>query len=316
MVNISDALASPTIEAIEAAVIAAEHREFDQVVRGSSIGVQCERDLWYRFRWARWPEQFEGRILRLFDTGHVEERRMIAWLRLAGVNVQDVDPETGDQWEVETLGGHFKGHLDGIVAGILEAPKTPHLLECKTHNTKSFTQLKKHGVAVAKPEHVAQMQVYMHLRGLPRAFYLAKNKDNDELYAERVKYDPDQSGRLIAKAERIIAADEAPARINDDPNSFDCRFCPSKGLCHDGEGLLRNCRTCLHSSPVSSGDWHCGRHNKTLSRDDQYAGCPNHLFLPSLIEGEQVDADPKAETVSYRMADGSTWVDGQKGGAA
>ena len=43
---------------------------------------------------------------------------------------------------------------------------------------------------------------------------------------------------------------------------------------------------------------------------DQQAGCLNHLFIPALVPGEQIDADPEAETVSYRMADGSVWVDG------
>ena len=77
---------SPTIAAIEAAVEAAEPRDFDAVIRASSIGHPCDRHLWYRFRWAHMPEQFDGRKLRLFHTGHAEEARMIAWLRMAGVD--------------------------------------------------------------------------------------------------------------------------------------------------------------------------------------------------------------------------------------
>lgn len=303
---------SPTIAAIEAAVEAATHRDFDLVIRGSSIGHQCERHLWYRFRWAHLPEAFDGRKLRLFDTGHVEEARMIAWLRLAGVDVVDRDPSTGEQIEVVALDGHFKGHLDGEATGIVEAPVVPHLLECKTHNEKSFAQVKRHGVAVAKPEHVAQMQIYMHLRGLKRAFYLAKHKDTDELYPERIHYDAAQAVALLAKAERIRDANVAPARVNDDPNYFLCRAfdCVSYGICHGGQFALRNCRTCLHSAVGSGGAWHCARHDRVLSIDDQRAGCPNHLYLPSLVPGEQVDADEKAETVTYRLNSGSDWVDG------
>ena len=69
--------------------------------------------------------------------------------------------------------------LDGICTGIIEAPKARHILECKTHNTKSFTQLLKHGVKVAKQEHWIQCQLGMHLSGIDRAFYLAKHKDSD-----------------------------------------------------------------------------------------------------------------------------------------
>lgn len=303
---------SPTIGAIEAAVEAAETRDFDYVIRGSSIGHPCERHLFYRFRWAQEPEQFDGRKLRLFHTGHAEEARMVAWLRMAGVTVEAVDPATGGQWEVIALDGHFAGHLDGIATGILEAPVTPHLLECKTHNTKSFEQLKKHGVVVSKPEHVAQMQIYMHLKGLTRAFYLAKHKDSDELYAERIHCDAGQAMALLAKAERIRDANQAPARISDDPDFFQCRWCSSHAICHGGGWALRNCRTCLSSTPVGSGQWQCERFDRILSIDDQKAGCPSHLFLPSLVPGEQTDANEAKGTVTYRMPDGLTWIDGQK----
>lgn len=303
---------SPTIAAIEAAVEAAEIRDFDHVVRGSSIGHPCERHLWYKFRWAHLPEEFDGRKLRLFDTGHVEEARMVAWLRVAGVTIEAVDPETGEQWEVVALDGHFAGHMDGIATGLLEAPVTPHLLECKTHNAKSFAQLLKHGVAVSKPEHVAQCQGYMGLKGLTRAFYLAKHKDTDELYAERINFDAAQFGAIMAKAERIKDAHAAPARISDDPSYYLCQAfdCASYSVCHGGGFALRNCRTCLHASPAAGGTWHCARHDRVLSIDDQKAGCASHLYLPSLVPGTQTDADQRAETVTYHMPDGSTWTDG------
>ena len=302
----------PTVEAIDRAVVAAEIRDFDMVVRGSSIGHSCERHLWYRFRWAYGPEAFDGRKLRLFHTGHAEELRMIGWLRMAGVEVQAVDPHSGEQWEVVDLDGHFKGHLDGKVLGLVEAPKTPHLLECKTHNAKSFAQLKAAGVAVAKPEHVAQMQVYMHLANLTRAFYLAKHKDTDELYSERIDYDAAHALSLIGKAQRIRDASSPPARVSDDPGYFLCKAfgCVSYDICHGDGFALRNCRTCLHSTPVAGGAWHCSRHDQQLTIDDQKAGCPHHLYLPGLVPGEQIDSDPTTETVTYELRTGAPWVDG------
>lgn len=305
---------SPTVDAVEAAVVANASQRFQNRISGGQIGKPCERAIWYQYRWAQLPETFEGRMLRLFETGHVEEARMIGWLQLAGCDVQDRNPETGEQWEVTDLDGHFVGKLDGIVTGLMEAPKTPHLLECKTCNARSFAQLKKHGVAVAKPEHVAQMQVYMHLKGLSRAFYLAKHKDTDELYAERIAYDQMHALALLAKAETIRDADSAPARISDDPDYYLCRSfgCPSYNICHADQLALRNCRTCLHSRPINDGQWYCQRHERELSTEDQQAGCPSHLYLPSLVPGEQIDADEKCETVTYRMTDGSEWVDGER----
>ncbi len=299
---------SPTIAAIDAAVAASETRRHYPYIRGSAIG-QCERRQWYAFRWAHAPEQFEGRVLRLFETGNIEEDRMVEWLRLAGVTVHAVDPDTSQQWEVDACDGHFAGHLDGIVTGIIEAPVVEHLLECKTHNAKSFAQLVKYGVAASKPDHMAQMQIYMHLKGLKRAFYLAKCKDNDELYAERIHYDAAIGLALEAKAERIKAANVAPAQIGE-ADHFECRFCPSKGKCHGGDFALRNCRTCLHSDPINDGQWYCQRHERELRLDDQLSGCPSHLYLPSLVPGRQVEFDAMAETVAYELADGSLWVDG------
>ncbi|MBP0440662.1 oxidoreductase [Tianweitania sediminis] len=305
-------LPSPTIAAIDAWHERKQEIRHYPFIRGSAIGHQCERALFYRFRWAHQPETFTGRMLRLFQTGHRDEARMVMDLRNAGIQVQDRDPKTRDQWEVEACDGHFQGHLDGIVEGLLEAPKTPHLLECKTHNAKSFAQLKSMGVEAAKPDHMAQMQVYMHLQGLTRAFYLAKSKDTDEYWSERIHYDPIHGAALVAKAERVRAAKEAPARVSDDPEYFLCKAfnCSSYQVCHGGAFALRNCRTCLWSEPIENANWFCHRHKRALLREEQAGGCPNHLYIPSLVPGEQIDADEQSETVTYTMRDGSQWQDG------
>lgn len=314
-------LRSPTLDAIDRAIVAVEPRGHSSVVRCSSIN-RCERAQWYAFRWHGDPEQFEARQLRIFDTGNVEEGRMVGWLQMAGVEVMAVDPETGEQFTVSFANDHCKGHTDGEATGIIEAPKTPHLLECKTHNAKSFAQLVKHGVAISKPDHMAQMQIYMHGRKLNRAFYLAKNKDTDELYAERVNYDPAHAMALEAKAERIVTADRPPPRISEKPDWFECRFCARNDVCFNASTALqpRNCRNCLHSSPVMDprypGDWICNHHNRFLTLADQRAGCPSHLFIPDLVGGEQIDADEHVHTVTYRMPDGSTFTDGDHHAAA
>ena len=50
----------------------------------SEIGHECDRYLWLSFRWAK-PADFDGRMLRLFDTGNHQEPRLIADLRAIGV---------------------------------------------------------------------------------------------------------------------------------------------------------------------------------------------------------------------------------------
>jgi hypothetical protein len=230
----------------------------------SQIGQECLRRLWYGWRWSS-EGSFPGRMLRLFETGNREEARFVANLRRVGVEVEEVDPATGQQWTVRDSTGHFGGSLDGIGVGFIEAPKTVHVLEFKTHNDKSFTDLCKNRVQLSKPQHYAQMQVYMHLKGIQRAFYLAVNKNNDALYQERIYY----------KA--------APAR---------------------------HCRSCVFSTPIEDGQWHCNKHQKTLSLVEQKIGCNFHRYLPELlVTAKSLDAGDDFAWVEYQLPDGSIWRD-------
>lgn len=309
---LSDYLQSPTIDAIERGVEEREgQRSYPIRISPSMLGEECERKAWLSFHWAFDATPFDGKQLRRFEAGRVDEARMVAWLRLAGVNVDDMDMATGRQHSVSAMDGHFYGAIDGKATGIIEAPKTPHLVECKAINAKAFAQLKRHGVAVALPKHMAQVQVYMHLLGLTRTFYLAKNKDSDELHVERIHYDGDQAIRLMAKAERI-GADTAPAKANEDPGGWPCSMCDAASVCHGAAMANRNCRTCIHLSRVSRGDFFCNRHGVTVTTQSQRAGCPHHLYLPSLVDGEQVDADEAAETITYQMNNGREWIDGRE----
>ena len=190
---------SPTRDAIFASYEADRDDGFRPHLGASQIGKSCERALWYDFRWVT-RSGFPGRILRLFETGQLEESRIVRNLRRIGATVLEVDPETGRQWRVEAHGGHFGGSLDGVALGLPEAPKTWHVVEFKTHGLKSFRELVAKGVAEAKPQHSAQMRIYMHLTGLTRAMYVAVCKDTDDLHVERVRADADAAERLLAKA--------------------------------------------------------------------------------------------------------------------
>ena len=177
---------TPTLSAIYDAYEAARGDGFRDHLGASQIGKSCERALWYDFRWVT-RSRFPGRILRLFETGELEEARLVRNLRATGATVLDVDPESGRQWRVDAHGGHFGGSLDAVAIGLKEAPKTWHVAEFKTHSAKSFRDLVAKGVALSKPQHWAQMQIYMHLTGITRALYVAVCKDTDDLHIERVR---------------------------------------------------------------------------------------------------------------------------------
>ena len=295
----------PTRDAIFAAYEADTSDGFRSHLGASLIGKECERALWYDFRWTT-KAKFPGRVLRLFETGHLAEARLVQNLRRTGATVLEVDPETGRQFRVQAHGGHFGGSLDGVALNLLEAPKTWHVLEFKTHSAKSFADLAAKRVRQSKPQHFAQMQIYMSLTGLTRALYVAVNKDNDDLYIERVELDTAVSARLLEKAQRVIFAATPLPRISEDPSWYQCRLCDHADVCHGKQAAEINCRTCLHATPIDGG-WHCARHNKSLTEVNQRTACAHHLYLPPLVPGRQVDAGEG--WVEYEFADGVRWRD-------
>ncbi|MEM9073799.1 MAG: PD-(D/E)XK nuclease family protein [Myxococcota bacterium] len=279
---------SPTVDAIYRLY---EERQSPRLGRrhlgASLIGKECTRYLWYVFRWCVTPD-WSGRMLRLFDTGEREEARIVRELRAIGIEVHNADPRrAGRQYEYYTLGDHFGGSLDGVARGFLEAPKSWAVCEMKTHNDKSFKALREKGVKVAKPEHHAQMQVYMALAKLKRAAYIAVSKATDFIHFEWIRFDKKEWERLRAKAERVLRATEPLTRYSDDPFGIPCGWCPAKDVCHEGAVPPVSCRTCVHSTPIVDGDgpglWRCERKGRYISAKDQERACDEHLFIPALV---------------------------------
>lgn len=297
----------PTIARIFASLETKQRRDLHPRLSASQLD-DCERKLWDAFRWCFPPEVFDGRKLSIFETGELWEARLIERLRAAGVQVQEVDPATGEQWRVTFASGHGSGRTDGKLLNVPEAPKTEHVFEAKSHNDKSFKGLLKDGVQKSKPAHYAQMQVYMHLQGLSRALYLAVNKNDDSLFAARIEYDPAEALRLMVKAERIVTSDRRP------PCSCPSYFLKAGYGCAVNEGQMpsRNCRTCTFATAKLDGDarWVCERHGRDLTLAEQREGCAQHLFNFTMVPGEQIDSDEASEWVLYRLADGSVWKDG------
>jgi len=88
-----------------------QHKRFYLGISG--IGNSNQRLVWMRYRWLM-PNDWEPRVLRLLDLGNVVEDDLIKKLRkIPGASIYDVD-SNGKQFETEALGGHVKGHIDGV----------------------------------------------------------------------------------------------------------------------------------------------------------------------------------------------------------
>ncbi len=264
-----------------------KNEEFRTHLGASLIGRECARELWYSFHWAT-SKKFDGRMIRLFNRGHLEEPRMIALLQMIGCKVWQVD-QNGKQFRITGHRGHFGGSLDAVVEGIPDLPNEPCLAEFKTHNVRSFVALIVEGVVKAKWEHFIQQQIYMGKNSLKWSLYMAVCKNTDELHAELVQFDPIIYAKYLERAGHIIDSMVSPKRISESQSWYKCKFCDHRRVCHDKTVLpARNCRTCLHSRIGDAGEWFCTEPmadaafggNVPLSPDDQRRGCPNYVVDP------------------------------------
>ena len=229
---------------------------------GSQIGNECSRALWYQFRHA-WSPSFDGRMLRLFETGDREEDRIVSNLRGVGVTVWERDPETGKQVRFTECGGHFALSLDGVGLGFSESKK-PHTLEFKTMSEKNFKAMKNLGCQKSKPVYWAQCQIGMYLAELDRCYFFCVNKNTDEIYGERIKLDKKEAKGLVDKANKIVFADTPPDRLSEDPSFWQCKWCSYWAVCHGCKIPEVSCRTCSHVTPEQDGSWSCAK-GKTRS---------------------------------------------------
>ena len=216
----------------------------------STIGDNCSRRLWFGLHWAVKEDPITLRLHNLFKTGTRAEDFIVKDLKRIGIKVNN------RQEELWGFMDHSHGFTDGRCKDVPEAPKTEHLLEIKTHNDKYFKILLRDGVNKGFPKHYAQCQRYMKGTGLTRCLYVGYNKNTSEYYIERIRYDAGFANDLIRKEQDIITSPVAPTK-QFERSWFECKYCAFSGVCHDGEALDVNCRTCEHSDLANEGKWAC-----------------------------------------------------------
>lgn len=300
----------PTLQIADAQLVATQDRSRRKYLGMSAIGGECERKLWFAFRWCG-QETFDAPTLKRFEDGHRAEDLIIARLRLVpGLEIYD-RAEDGGQLGAKLLGGHYSGHYDFMVRGLVQAPKAWHVGEVKC--SAKIAELEKHNGLLGEKSALyawnqvywAQAQMYMDCEGVDRHWLVATTPGGREWISVRTDYDPVAAMKLKAKAERIIFSDEAPPRAGG-PASFVCKWCHFAPICHESAIPERECRNCLNAEVLCEGGWRCAA-GKAFGE-----ACEGHRFLPSIISGEQVDV--VGDVVHYRFKDGGEYVDDGKSG--
>ena len=207
----------------------------------SRLGVSCERALQYEFAKAQVDpgRETDGRILRIFERGHVMEDCMVAWLRAGGFDLR-TRKANGEQFGFSAIDGRLQGHIDGVIVGGPDGFAYPALWECKCLGSKSWRDLEKNKLAFSKPVYHAQVvlyQAYLQLHEHP-AIFTAINADTMEIYTELVPFDAALAQRMSDRAIKVIGATDAGellARAYHDSTHFECRMCSWQDRCWRNE---------------------------------------------------------------------------------
>jgi hypothetical protein len=230
----------PTLEAIDRATEAEAAAEPRRTYLGaSSLGDKCERKLWYQFN--GYPSaQRRANLIYAAQDGHRSEAVMAERLRkVPGIELWTLD-EQGNQYGFTDYDRRFAGHIDGMIRGILQAPKTLHVWENKALNEKRFKEFRKALDNFGEKQCLAnfdfkwytQSQLYMGYFDVTRHYLTACYAGAREALSCRTEFDRAFFDASRAKALRIIEAKEPPARLSERPEFFECRWCEFREVCH------------------------------------------------------------------------------------
>ena len=311
-----------TLLAIDAAIEKKENAERKRAYLGmSGAGHPCRRKLWYDYRWAE-GAKFDAHTLRRFQDGHLGEDIMADRLKmLPSIELYTVDYDTGRQFEAKDISGHFLGHMDGAISGLIQWKQGDWgVWEHKQVEEKKYNKLIKlveergeqFALAAWDWTYYIQGVLYMHYSKMTR-HYLTVSTPGGRLYTsattEFLQPEKDEALSTIERARKIIEADEPPNRVSEKPDYFQCGWCDYKEMCHEVKAPKMSCRTCAHSTPVVSdeeteGRWTCSMHEKELSRTAQRKGCADHVFIPATINLPVSEGSDSDNFVGYELPSG------------
>lgn len=231
----------PTLETVREKLRSIER---SQPLRGylgaSIIGDPCERKAWYYYHKPelRQPLNDVGHLA--VNCGHRSEDVMAHYLRMVDGVELITQQDNGGQMGFSDFGGRFKGHIDGIIRGILQAPKTVHVWEHKSANVKKFTEFQnlktKHDEKEVLQKwnitYYGQAQIYMHYFGYTRHYMTVSLQGVRDFDSCRTEYDKGYAQSLVSKAGRVLELQSPPPRISNKSDFYLCRFCDFQGECH------------------------------------------------------------------------------------
>ena len=133
---------------------------------------KCPRAIYFKFK--KYPKkQPEPRILRIFDSGDYTHMRIMSVLFGLGI-VRSVEVKIPAQ-EI----------ISGRADAIIDINGKPYVVEIKSSSQYKFANLDK-----PEPDHMKQIQLYLHFFKIPQGILLYEDKNTQDLKEFLVEYDP------------------------------------------------------------------------------------------------------------------------------
>lgn len=239
MGNLDDIYIDPTLAAIDRLMVENHKPRKRTSIGAGDIGEECERLIWYTLNNIG-ENEITAATLCAFEDGHKSEAEMAKRLKMVpGLELWTIDDQTGKQYGFKDLDGKYKGYIDGVVRGLLQAPKTLHVWDHKAVNEKKFGEFEK---TLAKwPEkevlknwdykYYCQAVVYMDYFDMDRHYLTVSTPGCRKIKSCRTEANKRLAEALKDKAKRIIAAKEPPERISNTSAYYKCKFCWKRGEC-------------------------------------------------------------------------------------
>lgn len=219
-------------------------------IGASGIGNECEAAIHFALRgYTDTPP--DARLQRVFRDGHRIEDDVVRDMKMAGINVMEVDHLSKRQWEFIGFDGHAIGHADGIA----EIGSETWLIEIKSMNDSKFKDFVRNGVKSSHRNYYAQVQFMMGLSKITKCLLVAYNKNNSEYGEEEIEYDELYFSFLSQRVENVLSG--KVHKISQDETDWRCRGCFKRGVCWGQIDVPKKIRTCANAMPSENGEFKC-----------------------------------------------------------
>jgi len=245
MVSIPD-YGDPTLTAMLEAVEKNQKRQDRNYLGASLIGEPCSRKIWYQYnKYEQAPSSAIGLVAA--ESGHYAEDVTASRLRLLPFIELHTHDENGSQYGWASADGKMAGHYDGLIRGIIQAPKAIHIWEHKDKDHKKFSDFQnkkakfgdKNTLKNWDEVYYGQAQINMHHakidgKHIDRHYMTVSYAGARKYDSCRTYYDPVYAEMLVNKGYSIIENPSPPRRVSEQKDFFLCRFCNFKEICHGG----------------------------------------------------------------------------------